>query len=124
MDDAALAKLNIKTLKRYLASYNISTHGMLEKQELIKAIQENRPLPEASEIYFRNNTPDTVEKSTKIEEEIYSTSSHLPQDSGDGRFWDLDKFFAKLFGNDEALPKPPQRPASTTASAQKPQSGP
>jgi hypothetical protein len=32
MDDAALAKLNIKTLKRYLASYNISTHGMLEKQ--------------------------------------------------------------------------------------------
>jgi hypothetical protein len=32
MDDAALAKLNIKTLKRYLTSYNISTHGMLEKQ--------------------------------------------------------------------------------------------
>lgn len=32
MDDAALAKLNIKTLKRYLASYNISTHGMIEKQ--------------------------------------------------------------------------------------------
>ncbi|KAG9070183.1 hypothetical protein KI688_009515 [Linnemannia hyalina] len=124
MDDAALAKLNIKTLKRYLASYNISTHGMLEKQELIKAIQENRPLPEASEVYFRKNTPDTAEKSTRIEEEIYSTSSHLPQGSGEERFWDLDKFFAKLFGNDDAPPRPPQRPEPTSTYAQKPQTAP
>ncbi|KAH7050944.1 hypothetical protein BKA57DRAFT_504252 [Linnemannia elongata] len=124
MDDAALAKLNIKTLKRYLASYNISTHGMLEKQELIKAIQENRPLPEASEVYFRKNTPDTVEKSARIEEEIYSTSSHLPQGSGEERFWDLDKFFSKLFGNDDAPPRPPQRPEPTSTNTQKPQTVP
>ncbi|KAF9134921.1 RING finger protein 34 [Mortierella sp. 14UC] len=124
MDDAALAKLNIKTLKRYLASYNISTHGMLEKQELIKAIQENRPLPDASEVYFRKNTPDTVEKSTIIQEEIYSTATHYQQGSGEGRFWDLDKFFSKLFKNDDSPPKPPQRPEPAPTSPQKPQAAP
>lgn len=31
LDDASLSKLNIKTLKRYLKAYNISTLGMIEK---------------------------------------------------------------------------------------------
>ncbi|KAF9301212.1 hypothetical protein BGZ74_006972 [Mortierella antarctica] len=32
MDYAGLSKLNIKTLRGYLLSYNISTQGMIEKQ--------------------------------------------------------------------------------------------
>ena len=32
MDYAGLSKLNVKTLRGYLLSYNITTQGMLEKQ--------------------------------------------------------------------------------------------
>ncbi|KAG0340140.1 hypothetical protein BG000_000617 [Podila horticola] len=32
MDYTGLSKLNIKTLRGYLLSYNISTQGMIEKQ--------------------------------------------------------------------------------------------
>ncbi|KAG0262548.1 hypothetical protein BG011_010050 [Mortierella polycephala] len=105
LDDKALSKLNIKTLKRYLTSYNISTHGMIEKQELIKAIKENRPLPEASEVYFRQHMPDTVEKSAFFQEEFSSFSKSF---SSENRFWDMDKLFSKLFGHEDAQPVKPK----------------
>ncbi|KAF9189307.1 hypothetical protein BGZ51_009701 [Haplosporangium sp. Z 767] len=105
LDDRALSKLNIKTLKRYLTSYNISTHGMIEKQELIKAIKDNRPLLEESEVYFRQHMPDTVEKSAFFREEFSSFSRSI---SSENRFWDMDKFFSKLFGHEDTQPINPK----------------
>ncbi|KAI9234868.1 MAG: hypothetical protein BYD32DRAFT_422582 [Podila humilis] len=121
MDYAGLSKLNIKTLRGYLLSYNVSTQGMIEKQDLIKAIQSLKPIPEASEVYFRGHLPETPEKSMSLFDEIAnfrrpSTTSdstsgsgsgsgsgqgtNSSSDSSDGWSWDLDKFFSKLFGDD------------------------
>ncbi|KAG0226126.1 hypothetical protein BGW42_003915 [Actinomortierella wolfii] len=120
MDTTALSKLNIKTLRGYLQSYNISTKGMLEKQELIKAIQSHRPIPDRSEIYFRAHLPpDAAPGSTSFFDELFGSgsgagsstassqrgrsSSSSSQANGDnGWSWDPDKFFSKLFGFDDA----------------------
>ncbi|KAG9326565.1 hypothetical protein KVV02_001492 [Mortierella alpina] len=123
LDDASLSKLNIKTLKRYLKAYNISTLGMVEKPELIKAIQENRPLPEESEVYFRKHMPDTVEKSEFFKEEFPQTPGGSNPSSED-RFFDLDRFFAK-FRNDSSSSmfksKTQHSAASSSSSSSRPQ---
>ncbi|KAG0014805.1 hypothetical protein BGZ80_010214, partial [Entomortierella chlamydospora] len=100
LDDAKLAKLQVRTLKRYLSAYNISTAGMIEKSELIKAVQERRPVPESSEIYFRENMPKTVEDWKLLLEELPSTSDITG--SSEGLISDLDRFFSKIFGGDDA----------------------
>ncbi|GJJ73455.1 E3 ubiquitin-protein ligase RNF34 [Entomortierella parvispora] len=96
MDKASLLQLNIRTLKGYLTAYNISILGMLEKQDLVDAIQSNRPLSEASETHFRENMPDTVENTTTFYEE-FSNVGGMWQEADRGS---MDKFFSKLFGND------------------------
>ncbi|KAF9437299.1 CCR4-Not complex caf1 ribonuclease subunit Caf1 [Entomortierella beljakovae] len=111
MDYARLSELNIKTLRGYLLSYNISTQGMLEKQDLIKAIQSYKPIPEASEKYYRAHLPATPEKSLNLFEELIglgrsdssSGSSQGSSSTGpdDGWSWDIDKFFSKLFGAED-----------------------
>ncbi|KAG0257261.1 CCR4-Not complex caf1 ribonuclease subunit Caf1 [Mortierella polycephala] len=118
MDYAGLSKLNIKTLRGYLLSYNIPIHGMLEKQDLIRAIQSYRPIPEDSEIYFRQHVPETPEKSSSHLDEPASQgrsnspsgSSHgsLSSNSGDSWSWDLDKFFSKLLGVEDTHSTSPQ----------------
>ncbi|KAF9351529.1 hypothetical protein BGX26_010486, partial [Mortierella sp. AD094] len=119
LDDAKLAKLQVKTLKRYLSAYNISTAGMIEKPELIKAIQERRPVPESSEIYFRDNMPKTVEDWKLLLEELPSASN--VSGSSEGLISDLDKFFSKIFGGDDAKSRkriPPQPQQSSKPQAQ------
>ncbi|KAG0356086.1 hypothetical protein BG005_004989 [Podila minutissima] len=136
MDYAGLSKLNIKTLRGYLLSYNISTQGMIEKQDLIKAIQSLKPIPETSEVYFRGHLPDTPEKSISLFEEMVnfgrpSTTSDSTtgsgsgsgsgsgpgqrnsssSDSSDGWSWDLDKFFSRLFGGDDTPATQSNRPS-------------
>ncbi|KAF9946913.1 hypothetical protein BGZ72_011021 [Mortierella alpina] len=111
MDYAGLSNLNVKTLRGYLLSYNIPTQGMLEKQDLIRAIQSYKPIPEASEQYFRQHLPDSAEKSSSLFDDLTSLGrSNSPSGSsqesssstsGDGWSWDLDKFFSKLFGPEE-----------------------
>ncbi|KAI7830603.1 hypothetical protein BC939DRAFT_438493 [Gamsiella multidivaricata] len=111
MDYAALSKLNIKTLRGYLLSYNIPTQGMLEKQDLVRAIQSHKPIPEASEVYFRRHLPPTPDKSSSFFEELTgigrsdspsgSSQGSSSSNSGEGWSWDVDKFFSKLFGGDD-----------------------
>ncbi|KAG0342948.1 hypothetical protein BG004_005538 [Podila humilis] len=135
MDFTGLSKLNIKTLRGYLLSYNISTQGMIEKQDLVRAIQSLKPIPESSEAYFRAHLPESAEKSTSLFEEIANfgrsatpadsrsrsgpgsesdQGSSNSSDSSDGWSWDLDKFFSRLFGSDDssgqAQSSPPSQP--------------
>ncbi|KAG0091862.1 RING finger protein 34 [Podila epicladia] len=128
MDYAGLSKLNIKTLRGYLLSYNVSTQGMIEKQGHLK------PIPETSEVYFRDHLPETPEKSMSLIEEMVnfgrpSTISDSPtasgsgsgsgsgqrnassSDSSDGWSWDLDNFFSRLFGGDNAPATQSNRPS-------------
>ncbi|KAF9093772.1 RING finger protein 34 [Mortierella sp. AD031] len=123
MDYAGLSNLNIKTLRGYLLSYNIPTQGMLEKQDLIRAIQSFKPIPEASEVYFRQHLPELPDKSSSSffdelanlgRSESPSGSSQGSSSSGDGWSWDLDKFFSKLFSPDDppAAQARPARPQS------------
>ncbi|KAI8597368.1 hypothetical protein EDD21DRAFT_385611 [Dissophora ornata] len=119
LDYTALSKLNVKTLRGYLLSYNIPTQGMLEKQDLIQAIQSYKPIPEASEIYFRQHLPSTPEKSSSLFEELtglggsespsgssHTSSSSSTSSSGDGWSWDIDKFFSKLLGMNDRQSTP------------------
>ncbi|CAO3567414.1 unnamed protein product [Mortierella alpina] len=125
LDDASLSRLNIKTLMRYLNAYNISTLGMIEKPELIKAIKENRPLPEESEVHFRKHMPDTVEKSEFFKEEFPQAPAGTSSSSED-RFFDLDRFFAK-FRNDSSSAKSLSKTKHTSpssSSSSRPQSQP
>ncbi|KAF8977415.1 hypothetical protein BGZ46_007402 [Entomortierella lignicola] len=111
MDFARLSELNIKTLRGYLLSYNVSTQGMLEKQDLIKAIQSYKPIPEASEVYFRQHLPAPAEKAPSLfgelgglgrsESPTESTESSSSNSSSGDSWWDIDKFFSKLFSPDE-----------------------
>ncbi|KAF9908290.1 CCR4-Not complex caf1 ribonuclease subunit Caf1 [Linnemannia zychae] len=123
MDYAGLSNLNIKTLRRYLLSYNIPTQGMLEKQDLIRAIQSYRPIPEASEVYFRQHLPGTPEKSSSLFDELANfgrsespSGSSQGSSSSDSWSWDLDKFFSKLFGPDD--PPSQTRPARSQSQSQ------
>ncbi|KAI7819897.1 hypothetical protein BC939DRAFT_479233 [Gamsiella multidivaricata] len=115
LDEKGLKGLSIKTLKRYLQAYNINTHGMLEKDELIKAIMAHRPIPEVSEVYFRTHTPETVDEWASLHDEF--TSGTAASMSG-GSY--LDKFFAKLRIKDDALAAKPQAQSS---SQQRPEPG-
>ncbi|KAG0379365.1 hypothetical protein BGX24_000709 [Mortierella sp. AD032] len=124
MDYAGLSNLNIKTLRRYLLSYNISTQGMLEKQDLIRAIQSYRPIPEASELYFRQHLPGTPEKSSSMFDDLANlgrsespSGSSQGSSSSDGWSWDVDKFFSKLFGPDDS-PSTQTRPTQSQSQSQ------
>ncbi|KAF9427192.1 hypothetical protein BGZ94_005337 [Podila epigama] len=136
MDYAGLSKLNIKTLRGYLLSYNISTQGMIEKQDLIRAIQSMKPIPESSEVYFREHLPATPEKSSSLLDEIAnfgrsgsssdaSGGAKSPQgsstSSSDGWSWDLDKFFSRLFGGDDAPPNAGNNSQSSRSHSQQQQ---
>ncbi|KAG0074348.1 CCR4-Not complex caf1 ribonuclease subunit Caf1 [Linnemannia elongata] len=131
MDYAGLSNLNIKTLRGYLVSYNIPTQGMLEKQDLIRAIQSYKPIPEASEVYFRQHLPETPEKSSSLFDELANlgrsespSGSSQGSSSSDGWSWDLDKFFSKLFSSDDP-PAAQTRPARSQSQSQpQPQSRP
>ncbi|KAG0062683.1 CCR4-Not complex caf1 ribonuclease subunit Caf1 [Linnemannia elongata] len=124
MDYAGLSNLNIKTLRGYLVSYNIPTQGMLEKQDLIRAIQSYKPIPEASEVYFRQHLPETPEKSSSLFDELANlgrsespSGSSQGSSSSDGWSWDLDKFFSKLFSSDDP-PAAQTRPARSQSQSQ------
>ncbi|ORZ24812.1 hypothetical protein BCR41DRAFT_368645 [Lobosporangium transversale] len=100
LEDAKLSKLNIRTLKRYLDAYNISTANMLEKQELVKAIQDNKPLSDASEVYFRTQMPSTVEEWLVLHE-VLPRANDLTGTS-DNLINELDKFFSRMFSSDDS----------------------
>ncbi|KAF9565019.1 hypothetical protein EC968_004279 [Mortierella alpina] len=132
MDYAGLSRLNVKTLRGYLLSYNIPTQGMLEKQDLIRAIQSYKPIPEESEQYFRQHLPDSPEKSSSLFDDLTSlgrsnSPSGSSQDSssstsGEGWSWDLDKFFSKLFGPEESSNAASQPRGTRSQAAQQPRS--
>ncbi|KAF9583514.1 hypothetical protein BGW38_009295 [Lunasporangiospora selenospora] len=142
MDYTGLSQLNIKTLRGYLLSYNISTSGMLEKQDLIRAIQSHHPIPEASEVYFRKNQPPPPERSGSFLDGFSdfgrsdspsgsSTSSGGKESTSEGWISDIDRFFSKLFGGDDSTPsettrsrsqaQPRQPPPSSTSPNPRPQ---
>ncbi|KAF9984389.1 CCR4-Not complex caf1 ribonuclease subunit Caf1 [Modicella reniformis] len=110
MDYTSLSKLNVKTLRGYLTSYNIPIQGMVEKQDLIRAIQSYKPIPEASEMYFRQHLPNIPERSPNLLEDLILGGSDNSSESSQGSSssgskndfsWDIDKFFSKIFGNEE-----------------------
>ncbi|KAF9914105.1 hypothetical protein BX616_008974, partial [Lobosporangium transversale] len=129
MDYAALSKLNIKTLRGYLRSYNIPTQGMLEKQDLIQAIQSYKPIPEASEVYFRQHLPSTPAKSSSLLEELTglgrsespsgSSDGSSSSNTGEGFLNDIDRFFSRLFGSEDQ-----QSSSSPQANRPRPQTQP
>ncbi|KAF9940214.1 RING finger protein 34 [Mortierella alpina] len=132
MDYAGLSRLNVKTLRGYLLSYNIPTQGMLEKQDLIRAIQSYKPIPEDSEQYFRQHLPDSAEKSSSLFDDLTrlgrsnspsgSSQESSSSTSGDGWSWDLDKFFSKLFGPEESSNAASQSRGARLQTAQPPRS--
>ena len=112
-------------------SYSVGSTSSLD---LIQAIQSYKPIPEASEIYFRRHIPDSPEKTTSLFGELsnigrsdspsgssQNSSSSSTAASSDWS-WDLDKFFSKLFGGEESQAQPQQRaqPQSNTRSSQPP----
>ncbi|KAG0031485.1 hypothetical protein BGZ82_006965, partial [Podila clonocystis] len=124
MDDSALKNLSIKALKSYLGHYNIPTAGMIEKSELIKAVKDNKPLPEASQVHFRQQLPNTPDKLVVFLDEFAklgktSATTSQPISSPDTLLQDLDLFFKKLTklnlnGDQHEVPK--SNPASTSTS--------
>ncbi|KAF9356880.1 RING finger protein 34 [Mortierella sp. AD094] len=87
-------------------AFNIS----LITLDLIRAVQSYKPIPEASEVYFRQHLPVSPEKSSSLFEELIglrgsesseSSQSSSSNGSGDGWSWDIDKFFSKLFGSED-----------------------
>ncbi|KAG0030639.1 hypothetical protein BGZ81_002375, partial [Podila clonocystis] len=115
MDDSALKNLSIKALKSYLGHYNIPTAGMIEKSELIKAVKDNKPLPEASQVHFRQQLPNTPDKLVVFLDEFAklgktSATTSQPISSPDTLLQDLDLFFKKLTnlnlnGDQDEVPK-------------------
>ncbi|CAO3563351.1 unnamed protein product [Mortierella alpina] len=132
MDYAGLSRLNVKTLRGYLLSYNIPTQGMLEKQDLIRAIQSYKPIPEESEQYFRQHLPDSPEKSSSLFDDLTnlgrsnspsgSSQDSASSTSGEGWSWDLDKFFSKLFGPEESSNAASQSRGTRLQAGQQPRS--
>ncbi|KAG0299728.1 RING finger protein 34 [Dissophora globulifera] len=130
MDYASLSKLNIKTLRGYLLSYNIPTQGMLEKQDLIHAIQSYKPIPQASEVYFRQHLPKAPEKTTSLFEGLSglgrpespsgSSQESSSSSSGDGWLGDIDRFFSRLLNPEERAAPTAQttRPARSHSQSQ------
>ncbi|KAF9163269.1 hypothetical protein DFQ26_002759 [Actinomortierella ambigua] len=125
LDAAALSRLNIKTLRGYLQGYNISTKGMLEKQDLINAIQSYRPIPDRSEIYFRAHLPpDATPNNASFFSDLFGAGSESGSSSGSasstdgesGWSWDPDRFFTKLFGLDNAPESGRPPPSSSQGS--------
>ncbi|KAF8929109.1 hypothetical protein BGZ58_009168 [Dissophora ornata] len=100
LDEKELKNLSSRTLKRYLEAYNIAPENMLMKDELIVTILKMRPLPDDSEVFFREHMPSTVDGWASLHEEFTRTSA---TSGSTARFWDLDKFFAKLPGISPAL---------------------
>ncbi|KAI8361631.1 hypothetical protein B0O80DRAFT_438066 [Mortierella sp. GBAus27b] len=124
MDYSELSKLDIKALKGYLRSYNLSTQGLLEKEDLIRAVQSYKPIPEESEVYFRQHLPVLQQSSSTTFEDMMGwgqSEPSTPQRSwwsssssskSSGWTWDIDKFFAKLLGEDGNPSTPPRQTQS------------
>ncbi|KAI8606525.1 hypothetical protein EDD21DRAFT_186376 [Dissophora ornata] len=93
--------------------------------ELIVTILKMRPLPDDSEVFFREHMPSTVDGWASLHEEFTRTSA---TSGSTARFWDLDKFFAKLRVSDgpstKVPPKSQLQPESAPLSSSKSQSSP
>ncbi|KAG0003518.1 hypothetical protein BGZ79_000720 [Entomortierella chlamydospora] len=90
---------------------NMAPDAPLVTLDLIRAIQSFKPIPEASEVYFRQHLPAPPERPSSFFEELTglrgsestsgSSRSSTPNGLGDGWSWDIDRFFSKLFGSED-----------------------
>lgn len=55
MNTAELSNLPIKTLRKFIAAYNLPSQNVIEKEDLVKVIVLSNPISDAGEIFYRNN---------------------------------------------------------------------
>lgn len=70
MNSSALSELPLKSLKKYLEAYNLSSSAAIEKGDLVRIILNTRPISNESEIYYRSHRkpapPTTAEEASSI----------------------------------------------------------
>ncbi|ORY97804.1 hypothetical protein BCR43DRAFT_523918 [Syncephalastrum racemosum] len=70
MNSSALSQLPLKSLKKYLEAYNLSSAAAIEKDDLVRIILNTRPISDESEVYYRSHrkpaAPSTAEEASPI----------------------------------------------------------
>ncbi|KAJ2480194.1 hypothetical protein IWW56_002616 [Coemansia sp. RSA 2131] len=119
-----LERCTIRELRAYLTVYGLyDPNKMIEKSDLVAAVYNNSPMPNANECHYRLSLPrpsDSAKSSQRRQEEQSGNSRRDDGSSGSG-FGNWDRMFASI-GNDighglESLGQNIERGASAVSDA-------
>ncbi|RUS27692.1 hypothetical protein BC938DRAFT_482869 [Jimgerdemannia flammicorona] len=79
MDATALMNQPVKTLRRYIAVYNLPSQSAIEKKDLVKLIEMSRPISDAAEIWYRANLHVVVPRISAEEARVHQAQQQQQQ---------------------------------------------